>query len=303
MKAFVFPGQGSQFAGMGKDFFRAFREARKVFEEADEALSFPLSRLCFEGPSDELALTENTQPAVLATSVAVLRVVESLGERAAIVAGHSLGEYSAIVCAEGMDFADAVRVVRQRGRLMQDAVPVGIGAMAALLGLDDREVREICVEVAEGETLSPANLNGPGQVVIAGHASAVDRAGGVARERGAKVFPLPVSAPFHCALMSPAQEGLARVLEPVQFRDLKVPLINNADASRITKAAEVKASLVRQVTSPVRWNESILELVRLGVGTATEIGPGRVLTGLIRRIDRSLRTGPVGTVAQVEQYV
>lgn len=289
---------------MGKDFVRDFREAREVFEEADEALGFPLSRLCFEGPTEDLALTENTQPAVLATSLAILRVVESMGKRADIVAGHSLGEYSAIVCAGGMGFSDAMRVVRLRGRFMQEAVPFGLGAMAAILGLGDEQVREICREAAEGETLSPANFNAPGQVVVSGHTAAVDRACRLARERGAKrVLTLSVSAPFHCALMESARERLAQTLQPVRFRDLQVPLINNADASRITTATEVKASLIRQVTAPVRWNESIRKLIRLGVENAFEIGPGRVLTGLIRGIDRSIRTGPVGTIAQVEQYV
>ena len=304
MKAFVFPGQGSQSPGMGKDLYEAFPCAREVFDEADAALSFQLSRLCFAGPAEELTLTENTQPAVLTASIASLRVLEDRGQRADVVAGHSLGEYSAVVCAGGMSFGDAVRVVRERGRFMQEAVPVGKGAMAAVLGLDAELVSQICVDTADSEVVSPANLNAPGQVVIAGHVAAVGRASRLAEKRGAqRVLRLSVSAPFHCALMKPAQERLAAVLQGVEFRDLRVPLVNNVDAVPVTSAAEVRENLIRQVTSVVRWSESVSELVRLGVEAAVEVGPGRVLAGLIRRIDRSIQMQSIGTSAQVEKYV
>ncbi len=304
MKAFVFPGQGSQSPGMGKDLCENFPSAREVFDEADAALSFPLSNLCFEGPAEQLTLTENTQPAVLTASIAALRVLERRGKRADVVAGHSLGEYSAVVCAGGMSFADAVRVVRERGRFMQQAVPVGQGAMAAVLGLEVEVVARICEESAAAEVVAPANLNAPGQVVIAGHVAAVERASSLAQERGAqRVLRLPVSAPFHCALMKPAQERLAAVLRRVEFRDLRVPLVNNVDAAPVTSAAEVRENLIRQVTSAVRWSESVTELARLGVEAAVEVGPGRVLAGLIRRIDRSIQIRSIGTLAQVEKYV
>ena len=304
MKAFVFPGQGSQSPGMGKDLYETFQCAREVFDEADAALSFPLSKLCFEGPAEELMLTENTQPAVLTASIAALRVLEDRGKRADVVAGHSLGEYSAIVCAGGLSFADAIRVVRERGRFMQEAVPVGKGAMAAVLGLDAELVFQICTDAAGSEVVSPANLNAPGQVVIAGHVAAVERASRLAQERGAqRVLRLPVSAPFHCALMKPARERLAAVLHDVEFRDLSVPLVNNVEAVAVTSATEVRENLIRQVTSAVRWSESVCELVRLGVEAAVEVGPGRILRGLIRRIDRSIQIQSIGTSAQVEEYV
>ncbi len=304
MKAFVFPGQGSQFPGMGKDLYESFSSAREVFDEADAALSFPLSNLCFEGPAEKLALTEHTQPAVLTVSIAALRVLEGLGERPDIVAGHSLGEYSAVVGAGGMSFADAVRVVRERGRFMQEAVPVGQGAMAAVMGLEVEAVARICKECAAAEVVSPANLNAPGQVVIAGDIAAVERASSLARERGAKhVLRLPVSAPFHCALMKPAQERLATVLRQVEFRDLELPLVSNVDAVAATSAAEIRENLIRQVTSAVRWSESVREMVRLGVQAAVEVGPGRVLAGLIRRIDRSIQVRSVATPEQVQEHV
>ena len=304
MKAFVFPGQGSQFPGMGKDLYESFSSAREVFDEADAALSFPLSNLCFEGPAEKLALTEHTQPAVLTVSIAALRVLEGLGERPDIVAGHSLGEYSAVVGAGGMSFADAVRVVRERGRFMQEAVPVGQGAMAAVMGLEVEAVARICKECAAAEVVSPANLNAPGQVVIAGDIAAVERASSLARERGAKhVLRLPVSAPFHCALMKPAQERLATVLRQVEFRDLELPLVSNVDAVAATSAAEIRENLIRQVTSAVRWSEIVREMVRLGVQAAVEVGPGRVLAGLIRRIDRSIQVRSVATPEQVQEHV
>ena len=304
MRAFVFPGQGSQSPGMGKDLCERFLSARHVFEEADAALSFPLSKLCFDGPADELALTEHTQPAVLTVSIAVLRVLEERGQRADIVAGHSLGEYSAVVCAGGLSFADAVRIVRERGRFMQEAVPVGEGSMAAVLGLDEEAVSRICADTAGSEVVAPANLNAPGQTVIAGHVAAVERASHLARQRGAQhVLRLPVSAPFHCALMKPARERLAALLEGVEFRDLRIPLVNNVEAVAVTDASEVRENLIRQVTSAVRWSESVRELVRLGVEAVVEVGPGRVLAGLIRRIDPSIPIQSMGTPAQVEKYV
>ena len=289
---------------MGKDLYESFSSAREVFDEADAALSFPLSNLCFEGPAEKLALTEHTQPAVLTVSIAALRVLEGLGERPDIVAGHSLGEYSAVVGAGGMSFADAVRVVRERGRFMQEAVPVGQGAMAAVMGLEVEAVARICKECAAAEVVSPANLNAPGQVVIAGDIAAVERASSLARERGAKhVLRLPVSAPFHCALMKPAQERLATVLRQVEFRDLELPLVSNVDAVAATSAAEIRENLIRQVTSAVRWSESVREMVRLGVQAAVEVGPGRVLAGLIRRIDRSIQVRSVATPEQVQEHV
>ncbi len=289
---------------MGRDLYETFPCAREVFDEADEALSFPLSKICFEGPAEELMLTENTQPAVLTASVASLRVLEYRGKRADVVAGHSLGEYSAVVCAGGLSFADAVRIVRERGKFMQEAVPVGKGAMAAVLGLDAELVSQICVDSADSEVVSPANLNAPDQVVISGHVAAVERASRLAKQRGAqRVLRLPVSAPFHCALMKPARERLATVLRGVEFRDLRVPLVSNVEAVAVTSAADVRENLIRQVTSAVRWSESIRELVRLGVEGAVEVGPGRVLAGLIRRIDRSIQIQSIGTSAQVEEYV
>jgi [acyl-carrier-protein] S-malonyltransferase len=298
--AFIFPGQGSQAPGMGRELAEKYAAAREVFEEADEALGFALSRLCFEGPAEELQLTENTQPAILATSVAALRAAESEGlPRPDFVAGHSLGEYSALVAAGALSLRDAVSVVRKRGRYMQEAVPVGAGAMAAVLGADIETVEAVCREAArEGEICSPANLNSPGQIVIAGSAAAVERALPILKERGAKrAIPLKVSAPFHCALMLPAQERLAADLDQIEFKDLSVPLVTNVDAAVIRTGAEARASLVRQVSSPVRWRESIELLSREGVGLFIEVGPGKVLSGLVRQI------APQSRVANVEGAV
>lgn len=285
--AFIFPGQGSQAPGMGRDLAERFAASRAVFEEADEALGFALSRLCFEGPAEELQLTENTQPAILATSVAALRAMESEGFPApAFVAGHSLGEYSALVASGAIDLASALRTVRARGRYMQEAVPVGAGAMAAILGPDAETVRAACEEAAQGEVCSPANMNSPGQTVIAGDAAAVDRAVALLKERGAKkAIMLKVSAPFHCALMMPARERLAEDLKRVEFADLGVPVVTNVDASAVSKGADARESLVRQVTAPVRWQESVERLAgEYGVETFVEVGPGKVLTGLVRKI-------------------
>ena len=304
MRAFIFPGQGSQFSGMGKDVAEAFPQALQVFKEADESLGFPLSRLCFEGPDEQLRLTENTQPAILTVSVAVLRALEERGKTAAFVAGHSLGEYSALVASGAIAFRDAVRVVRQRGRFMQEATPVGVGAMAAVIGLDLAQVRRICEEAAQGQVVSAANINAPGQLVIAGHREAVERASALASQNGArKVVPLPVSAPFHCALMTPAADRLAAELSKVTFCDLKIPLVNNVDARVVRAADEAKDGLVRQVASAVRWVEVIQRMTQEGVTEFVEIGPGKVLAGLARRIAPEAKVSWIGTVGEVEAYV
>lgn len=291
-KAFIFPGQGSQYAGMGKDLAANFKVAAKVFEEADDALGFALSRLCFEGPEDDLKLTTNTQPAILTTSVAALRVLKAeTGLSADYLAGHSLGEYSALVASGAMAFADAVRTVRARGAYMQEAVPVGVGAMAAILGAEADQIAEICAEAAQGEVVSPANFNSPGQIVIAGHATAVGRAIEIAKGKGLrKAMLLPVSAPFHCALMTPAGERLRETLDSVSIGGLQVPVITNVEARPNSDSGRVKPLLVEQVSAPVRWDESVREMIRLGVTAFCEIGPGKVLTGLVKRIDKEVKT-------------
>jgi [acyl-carrier-protein] S-malonyltransferase len=301
--AYIFPGQGSQAPGMGRELAERYAAAREVFEEADDALGFALSRLCFEGPAEELQLTENTQPAILATSVAALRAAESEGlPRPDFVAGHSLGEYSALVAAGALSLRDAVSVVRKRGRYMQEAVPVGAGAMAAVLGADVETVEAVCREAAhEGEICSAANINSPGQIVIAGSAAAVERALPLLKERGAKrAIPLKVSAPFHCALMLPAQERLAADLDGVEFKDLSVPLVTNVDAAVIRTGAEARAALVRQVSSPVRWRESVELLAREGVGLFVEVGPGKVLSGLVRQCAPQARAANVEDAASLK---
>ena len=290
MLAFVFPGQGVQKAGMGKALAAAFPLCRDVFAEADAAVGEPLSQLCFEGPDDRLQLTENTQPAILAASVAACRLVESRGVRPAFAAGHSLGEYAAHVAAGTLSFADALRTVRQRGQFMQEAVPVGEGAMAAILGLDGPAVLAVCDQARgelAGRVVSPANLNAPGQVVIAGHADAVARAGEIAKAGGAKrVIPLAVSAPFHCALMRPAEDRLAPLLRGLAVQEPRIPVIANVDALPKRTAAEAVEALIRQVSSPVRWEEVVTRLIAEGVQTFVELGPGTVLAGLIKKIDR-----------------
>jgi [acyl-carrier-protein] S-malonyltransferase len=301
--AFIFPGQGSQAAGMGRELAERYAAAREVFEEADEALGFALSRLCFEGPAEDLQLTENTQPAILATSVAALRAVEGEGlPRPAFVAGHSLGEYSALVAAGALSLADAVKTVRKRGRYMQEAVPVGVGAMAAVLGADLETIESVCAEARQGsEVCGAANINSPGQIVIAGSAAAVERAIPLLKERGAKrAILLKVSAPFHCALMLPAQERLAADLEQIEFTDLSVPLVTNVDARVIKTGAEARDSLVRQVSSPVRWRETVELLAREGVETFLEVGAGKVLGGLVRQTAPHARTLNVEGAASLD---
>jgi [acyl-carrier-protein] S-malonyltransferase len=289
--AFIFPGQGSQSPGMGKDLADKFPAAKQVFEEADEALGFGLSELCFNGPAEALQLTENTQPAILATSIATLRAMEADGlPRPDFVAGHSLGEYSALVAAGSLSLGDAVKTVRARGRYMQEAVPVGTGAMAAILGSDLETVNAACAEAAQGEVCSAANINSPGQIVIAGDAAAIDRAIEIVKARGAKrAVKLNVSAPFHCALMKPAQDRLAADLNELQFNELATPLVTNVDAKPINTGDEARDSLIRQVSQPVRWLESVEFLSNHGVQTLIEIGPGKVLSGLVRQINRELR--------------
>lgn len=290
-RAFIFPGQGSQAPGMGRDLAENSEAARRVFEEADEALGFSISELCFNGPAEKLQLTENTQPAILTTSIAAFRALASEGfQQPDFVTGHSLGEYSALVAAGALSLSDAVRTVRARGRYMQEAAPVGSGAMAAIMGADLGVIMEACNEAQQGGVCSPANINSANQVVIAGDAMAVGRAIEILKERGAKrAIKLNVSAPFHCALMMPAQERLAEDLEELEFHDLSMPLVTNVDASAIRGGADARDALVRQVSSPVRWHESITYLVREGVDTFIEVGPGKALSGLVRQIERSVR--------------
>jgi [acyl-carrier-protein] S-malonyltransferase len=286
--AFLFPGQGSQAAGMGKELAALYPVARHTFQEADDALGFALSQLCFEGPAEQLRLTENTQPAVLTVSVAAARVLQEKGVVPQFVAGHSLGEYSAHVAAGTLEFADAVRVVRNRGKYMQEAVPEGAGAMAAVLGMAIEDLRKVCAEAAEGEVVEPANINSPDQIVISGADGAVRRAAPLAKERGAKrAIMLEVSAPFHCSLMRPAQERLARDLQTVPFSNPEVPVICNIDAEPRTTPEAYREALVRQVTGTVEWLGCIRKLISLAATTFIEVGPGKVLTGLMRQIDRS----------------
>jgi [acyl-carrier-protein] S-malonyltransferase len=289
-RAFIFPGQGSQYAGMGKDLSDNFKIARDTFAEADDALSFKLSSLCFNGPEEDLKLTMNTQPAILATSIAALRVLQSeTGTEADFLAGHSLGEYSALVASKALTLQDAVRTVRLRGKFMQEAVPVGLGAMAAILSIEEDVLVDICREAEQGEVVSPANFNSPGQIVIAGHATAVNRAIEIAKSRGfRKAMLLPVSAPFHSALMIPAGERLREVLEKIEISDLSTPVISNVDAVQNQDSKRVRDLLVAQVSAPVKWDSSVREMVRLGVTSFIEIGPGKVLSGLLKRIDKEV---------------
>jgi len=286
--AFLFPGQGSQAVGMGKDLAERFAIARRTFEEADQALGRKLSQLCFEGPEDQLRLTENTQPAILTVSVAAWRVLDEKAIKPAFVAGHSLGEYSAHVAAATISFTDAVRTVRSRGKYMQEAVPVGTGAMAAILGMGLDAVGAVCGDAAQGEVCEPANINSSDQIVISGHAAAVERAVKLAQERGAKrAIILPVSAPFHCSLMKPAQERLAVDLQKLKFSAPKFPVVCNVYAKPVEDAESSREALVRQVTGSVNWSDSMQLLIARGVQTFVEVGPGKVLCGLMRQIDRS----------------
>lgn len=302
--AFVFPGQGSQYVGMGRDVAEKYPIARRVFDDIDRALGFAISKLCFEGSEEQLKLTENTQPAILAVSSAIHAVLEDLGAtRRDLVAGHSLGEYSAIVSVGGLTPAEAARIVRTRGKFMQEAVPVGTGAMAALIGPTVEQAREICDEAANGEILSVANINAPGQIVIAGTKSAVDRAIDVAKKKGVRrALLLPVSAPFHSALMKPAEEKMRPVLDEAPLKDLWVALVSNVDASPIGTATAVRNALLRQVASPVRWVESVQKMISMGVRRFVEVGPGTVLTGLIKRIDPSVELVNVSDAASIEAF-
>jgi [acyl-carrier-protein] S-malonyltransferase len=300
--AFLFPGQGSQAAGMGKALADAYPSARRVFEEADDALGFPISKLCFEGPDDQLKLTENTQPALLTVSTAAFTVLKETGRTPDYVAGHSLGEYSALIAAGALRFADAVRLVRKRGQYMQAAVPPGVGAMAALLKMPEDKLEAVLQEAAHGEVVSAANLNSPDQIVIAGASAAVMRAIELAKAAGARrAVLLPVSAPFHCALMRPAQERLRADLDTTEFHDLSTPLINNWQAREIRTGAEAREGLYQQVPNPVRWAESIRYLASQGVSKCIEVGAGGVLTGMLRSIDPNLAGAKFGEPGDLDK--
>jgi [acyl-carrier-protein] S-malonyltransferase len=303
--AFLYPGQGSQAVGMGKELHARFAAAREVFAQADDVLATPLTRLCFEGPPEQLTLTENAQPALVTVGYALTVVLDTeLGLRPAWAAGHSLGEFSALVAAGALAFADALRVVRERGRAMQRAVPAGVGSMAALVGLDLATVESICKETAADEVVSPANLNGAGQIVISGHRRAVERAVELAKGRGAKrAVPLTVSAPFHCPLMQPAADHLQAVLADVAVGSFRCPVITNVEARPNTDPARVKELLVRQVVSPVRWAECVETLAAEGCTAALEVGPGKVLTGLARRIAPGIRCMPAEDLEQARALV
>tara|TARA_Y100000588_G_C14136214_1_gene873911 strand:+ start:152 stop:1081 length:930 start_codon:yes stop_codon:yes gene_type:complete len=304
MIAFVFPGQGSQKVGMGRELAERFPECEEAFAQADAALEVPLSSLCFEGPADQLVLTEHTQPAVMAVSVAALRALTARGVSAQWLAGHSLGEYTAYVAAGTLSFGDALRTVRNRGRYMQEAVPLGQGAMAVIMGLDEPTVIQACIEAADGQVVSPANLNAPGQIVVSGEAAAVQRTGVRAKELGARrVITLDVSAPFHCAMMRPAQDRLAQDFRSLVVSDPAVPVVANVDAQPKRGAAEAISCLIDQVTAPVRWEEVVGRLASEGVDTYVEVGFGNVLKGLIRKIDRGARIFSVSDPDGVEAAV
>jgi len=300
--AFLFPGQGSQAIGMGKDLAERYPVGKQVFEEADDALGIKLSQLCFEGPEDQLRLTENTQPAILTVSVAALRVLNEKGVKPSFVAGHSLGEYSAHVAAGTISFTDAVRAVHNRGKYMQEAVPVGTGSMAAIVGMNIEAVAALCADAAQGEVCEPANINSPDQIVISGSVGAIERAVRLAEERGAKrAKMLQVSAPFHCSLMKPAQERLAADLNALSFSAPQVPVIANVFAKPVEDAVSACEALIRQVTGSVKWNESIQLLIARGVQTFIEVGPGKVLSGLMRQIDRTKKAVNVEDEASLQK--
>ncbi|MEO7969789.1 MAG: ACP S-malonyltransferase [bacterium] len=300
--AYIFPGQGSQYPGIGKNLVENFAVARRIFEEADDALHFSISRLCFAGSVEELQLTENTQPAILTVSVAVLRTIESEGfPQPEYVAGHSLGEYSALVAAKSLSLSQALQTVRARGRYMQEAVPPGVGAMAAVMGLELKAIEAACAAAQQGQVCAPANINSPNQVVIAGDTEAVDRASELLKNAGAKrVVKLNVSAPFHCALMLPAQERLAFDLESVSFHDLSLPLVTNVDAATNKAANAARDALIRQVSAPVRWLESMQLLLEQDVENFVEVGPGKVLSGLMRQISREVKCFNVEDAASLK---
>ncbi|WP_258240301.1 ACP S-malonyltransferase [Pseudidiomarina homiensis] len=303
MRAFVFPGQGSQTVGMLADLATEYPQIEQTFAEASEALGYDLWELVQQGPSEKLNETQRTQPALLTASVAIYRVIEAQGVPAPEwLAGHSLGEYSALVCSGAMDFADAVRLVAKRGALMQEAVPAGVGAMAAIIGLDDALVEEACAAAAGDQVVSAVNFNSPGQVVIAGHAEAVERAGEACKEAGAKrALPLPVSVPSHCALMQPAAEKLAVELGKITLRTPNIPVVNNVDVSVEREADAIRDALVRQLYSPVRWTETIQYLAKQGVTELYEIGPGKVLSGLTKRIDKALQSDAINTIESIQK--
>jgi [acyl-carrier-protein] S-malonyltransferase len=302
--AFLFPGQASQYPGMGRDLASHFPESKAIFDQADAALGFPLSHICFEGSEDDLKQTANTQPCILTVSVAAWRALETKGIRPDYAAGHSLGEYSALVAAGAVDFSTAVKTVRNRGKYMQEAVPAGEGAMAAILGLSPADVADVCKKAAQGEVVSPANLNSPEQTVVSGHAAAVKRAVEIASQTGAKrAVILPVSAPFHCSLMQPAQQRLEPDLRAAKFNSPKFPVITNVDAEAETSGDEARDALIRQVTMPVRWLDSIREMIEQGVDIFVEVGPGKVLTGLLRQIDRSVRVFNVEDAASLNATI
>lgn len=304
MLVFLFPGQNSQSVGMGRELYENFPVARRTFEEADEALGFAVSKLCFEGPEDQLKLTEFQQPAICTVSVAAFRVLEERGVKPDFVAGHSLGEYAANVAAGSLRFEDAVRTVRHRGAYMQEAVPSGKGVMAAVLGIPSEAAAEACAAAASetGGVVSAANFNSPEQTVISGEAAAVERAGALCKDRGAKrVIPLQVSAPFHCALMQPAQDRLAALLHTLSFSDAKVPVVVNVDAAPVTEADALREALIRQVTGTVRWVDSVKQLIAKQPTHFVEVGPGRVLSGLMRQIDRAQSCLNVEDAASLEK--
>jgi len=290
-KALIFPGQGAQYPGMGRELLENHSEAREVFEEADRTLGFSVSSLCFNGPEEELKITENTQPAILTVSIAAYRVLEAKGLRYDMLAGHSLGEYSALVAAGALKFSDAVALVRRRGRYMQEAVPAGVGAMAALLGIELSTVLSVCERAAQGQVVAPANLNSQTQIVIAGHQEAVERAVTLAKESGAKrAVMLQVSAPFHCSLLKPAEDRLGPELDSCNFCDPRCPVVTNVDAKPVTRADDARDALKRQVSRPVRWQESLQGMLDEGINTFVEIGPGKVLSGLVRAAEKTAVT-------------